>query len=590
MVRGCLLASTLAILPVAAHAQFAPTPPEVDPLIDSMGTELVSGTLRADLPNLWIGGSKDKPILPQFNFVSGMGTRDVNAVTITPGYVNMGKKAIFFAMNLPPISSSYDAFGGTGEKLISSPTSFTFIDRNGAETNFTYRGANYTYYPAQDATAPEAIATTTTMPSGERVSYYYKSFSQPMNGWTLYTKRLQAVTSSFGYMLKYEYVADVTSGNFTQIKKVTAINNTVDYCDPLADHCAGFTKAWPSIQYSGLTNGSSPGQYYETITDAESQTTRLTWNVSGNGELAAIRLPGSAGNDVISNVTPMTGYTATATKNGVTYSYSFGANAGLCIIAPLPSYDMTCPVTITDANGAATTIQVRWFADRGEHRVQSKSDQLGRVTSYSYDSLVRPTRITFPEGNYVNYTYDARGNVTEKREVAKPGSGAADLVTTAQYDASCSNTKTCNKPNSVTDPKGNTTSFTYDPAHGGLLTVTRPAVGGISSVTRYSYVQQYAWVKNSSGGYVQAASPIWLLDQERTCTTTATVGNACAGGASDEVVTSYDYGPPSGPNNLVLRGVVATANGTSRRACYGYDYLARKISETSPKSGLTVCP
>ena len=103
-------------------------------------------------------------------------------------------------------------------------------------------------------------------------------------------------------------------------------------------------------------------------------------------------------------------------------------------------------------------------------------------------------------------------------------------------------------------------------------------------------MQRNAWIKNASGGYVQLATPIWLLSEERTCRTTATVGNACAGGASDEVVTTYDYGPNSGPNNLWLRGVAVTADGQTLRTCYTYDDYGRKLSETKPLGTGANCP
>jgi hypothetical protein len=128
------------------------------------------------------------------------------------------------------------------------------------------------------------------------------------------------------------------------------------------------------------------------------------------------------------------------------------------------------------------------------------------------------------------------------------------------------------------------------------LTVTSPAdANGIQAVERYAYVQRYAWISNGSGGYVQAATPVWLLSTEKTCRTTATVSGACAGGAADEVTTTYEYGPDGGPNNLLLRGVAVTADGGGGamhtiRTCYGYDASGNKVSETKPRAGLTVCP
>ena len=41
---------------------------------------------------------------------------------------------------------------------------------------------------------------------------------------------------------------------------------------------------------------------------------------------------------------------------------------------------------------------------------------------------------------------------------------------------------------------------------------------------------------------------------------------------------------------LLVRGVAVTADGQTRRTCYGYDALGRRISETKPNAGLGACP
>ena len=85
---------------------------------------------------------------------------------------------------------------------------------------------------------------------------------------------------------------------------------------------------------------------------------------------------------------------------------------------------------------------------------------------------------------------------------------------------------------------------------------------------------------------------MWLLASESFCRTSAATGNPaspCAT-AGDEVLTSYDYGPNSGPNNLLLRGKVVTADGASRRTCFTYDGQGNPIAETRPRAGLTSCP
>ncbi|NJS14220.1 MAG: RHS repeat protein [Sphingopyxis sp.] len=57
-------------------------------------------------------------------------------------------------------------------------------------------------------------------------------------------------------------------------------------------------------------------------------------------------------------------------------------------------------------------------------------------------------------------------------------------------------------------------------------------------------------------------------------------------------MTTYEYGPDVGPNNLLLRGIVEDANGTILRICYGYDERGNRISETRPEgtSGFSTCP
>jgi hypothetical protein len=212
------------------------------------------------------------------------------------------------------------------------------------------------------------------------------------------------------------------------------------------------------------------------------------------------------------------------------------------------------------------------------------------------------SKVIHPEGNSEELQYDNRHNVTAFIRHAKPGSGLADTSWTATYEQPPPGTgttecptrprKICNKPLYEIDERSGRTDYTHDPNHGGVLTETGPAVGGIRPQTRYFYVQRYAWIKNASGGYSPASTPVWLLASKSLCKTGPASGTGCAAGASDEVVTTYDYGPDSGPNTLVLRGTVADSGGLALRTCYGYDWKGNRISETDPRgtAGLGSCP
>ena len=371
-----------------------------------------------------------------------------------------------------------------------------------------------------------------------------------------------------------------TASAWGRVSKVRLINAAIEYCDPNADSCT-LAQSWPLIQYSGL-----PATGYIYVTDPGGGQTRYTFQTGNSAEtrLAAIRRPG-------------------LTNNSITYSY-YLVGTSLYMLDTATSYGGTArdytwygsyaPLTITgssysDALGRSYSATV----DYATGRITSETDAFGGVTIYARDSLKRVTDVTYPEGNRDHYDYDARGNVLAKTSYPKPGAGLANIVVQASYPGSCANPKTCNRPTSAIDANGNQTDFTYDPAHGGILTKTGPAdSGGVRPQTRYEYAQYYAWMKNASGTYAQASNPVWKLARERYCRTTAASGSSCSGGSADEVVIDYIYdsGNASKGSNLVLKGVAVTADGQTHRTCYGYDIWARKISETKPNANLSSCP
>jgi len=281
----------------------------------------------------------------------------------------------------------------------------------------------------------------------------------------------------------------------------------------------------------------------------------------------------------------------------VSYAYT-GGTVGPSTNGPC---DDVRSVTMTEA-GAVTRVEL---APRSSDISFSAGidlfvDPLGRETSFVWTGANpaaqklrqddKLSSVEFPDGRQVAYSYDSRGNRTQTRLIARPGSNDTDIVTSASFPANCTNQKTCNKATSVTDGNGNTSTFTYSSVHGGMLTSVSPAVDGVAPAVKYLYVQREAWLRNG-GGYAKTGAPVWLLSEERTCRTSALnlSSGTCAGGAGDLVRTTYDYGPDSGPNNLWVRGVAVIADGQTLRSCYSYDELGRRISETKPKAGLATC-
>src|SRR3546814_9224347 len=91
--------------------------------------------------------------------------------------------------------------------------------------------------------------------------------------------------------------------------------------------------------------------------------------------------------------------------DGAAYDYSYSTSG-------------TTQTTTVTGPGSETETYV---VDTGISRPTSITNGTGQTTTFQYDGSARRTRQTFPEGNYIQWTYDSRGNVTEERHVAKSG-------------------------------------------------------------------------------------------------------------------------------------------------------------------------
>ena len=270
-----------------------------------------------------------------------------------------------------------------------------------------------------------------------------------------YWARLVSVSNSYGYSIHFNYVTTGAGGGQPPSSWFQRTGATFHNTASGGAALASTSYSYPS---AGVTH----------VTDTGGR----VWQFSGaGGAIYAIRRPGAA-----TDTTTIGGSAAavtSVTRDGVTTNYSRSVVGN------------TATMLVTDALSHQTTI----VSDLTVGRPTSVTDALGRTTGYQYDASRRLWRITQPEGNYVEYTPDARGNVTEARQVAKPGSGTPDIVTSASFDATCANPVTCNQPNSTTDERGFVTDYTYNSTHGGVETVTAPAptAGAARPRTTYSY-------------------------------------------------------------------------------------------------------
>jgi hypothetical protein len=376
-------------------------------------------------------------------------------------------------------------------------------------------------------------------------------------------QQLRQIASNYGYSLVFEY-----SGSTNSVTKACGYNRAVTYVTT-ASTCAGAALA-VSYSYGASTNvgtvvdvmGQSWGYDYGT---AAMQLTCVRQVNSSACQVANVYASGGRPREVSQQTTP----------DGAVWNYGYMAVDPDYIQLPgMP------PPTSGGAFSGPEGIQVN--AEFGGGLLDYYT-QNGRTTYLQWDGI-ELMRLHHPEGNNVTYGWRGGEKVSETW-VGKPNSGVATIATSMGFpdfqSAECVTAprKLCNRPIWRKDFKGNQTDYTYEP-HGGVKTETGPAVGGIRPQIRYEYVLRRAWVNN--GGYVPEAVSIYLPSRKAFCATGAASGWGCAI-AGDEVVTIFDYGPDSGPNNLLLRSETVTAGGVTRRTCYGYDWLGNRISTTRPK-------
>lgn len=184
------------------------------------------------------------------------------------------------------------------------------------------------------------------------------------------------------------------------------------------------------------------------------------------------------------------GFTFTAISNSV------------CVgTAPLVPGPVT-KTRVTDRNGFMTDYE---FDSEGHITRQEQftaglrvGEPASFVTTHEYNADGERVRTVHPAGNSIEWTYDsanpssrAHGNLLSVREKPPAGSPDPDLVTSYTYEPQFNLLKT------VTDPRGNVTTYLYDyelptadPNYGtvgNLVRITGPTVPGGQPVTRFTY-------------------------------------------------------------------------------------------------------
>ena len=473
-------------------------------------------------------------------------------------------------------AGSYSNYKNTGGSLSCDSNFCTYTERSGVVAIFDKsRPTNYKIiYPCG---CTSSVGDTNTIPDGstslhknigqitevrhndgEIITYTYISITG-FGG-----NVISAVSSSLGWMLKY-YFSDFSSVNnpsagisSTQNRSIVAINRSVEYCDPLARACGSLQSNWPKSSMtvsSTIVFSSTAVPTYTSRTVNTSVTNALGYSDSYKVEDPVMPYPENSYRTFADIV-------YTFKKGGTSYyaqvptdTSNFNQVKELIIGGP----HLGGQYTFSYAPGSAP--DGFYKVNQSRKYPEAYTDKLGRRYSYTYvdpwgtklDKLIDPDAtpsFDSATGGYTDYDYDSRGNIIAIK--VYPKNGGTPLISSATYPSACDNTKTCNKPISTTDQKGVTYSYTYDPDHGGIMSITKPAVNNVQAQVNYHYELKTPYIKNSSGNLV-ASTPVWRLVKISQCMTMTL--NSCEG-TEDELVTEF-----SDFTNNVLPRVTTTRNG-----------------------------
>lgn len=466
--------------------------------------------------------------------------------------------------------------GDTLEYISGAPSYYQYVGADGSVINFTAGGGGR----ASNWTKPDGTILTFTYVSGQLKSVFTN------RGW--------------GFL-------------FESASKICAVNLSKTYVTPTSP-CPADAQ---TVTYT-YTNGNYVSSWKLMTSATRSGATRTYGYSAANDHVNCIKDPGQSNCRIqnIYNLCPVepsnpypqpsahlrdsVALQEDASGRQFSYTYSNPYSTNLCanpLYMTEPDYRPFSTVTtkMAETGVAGNTIAVTDTASQ----LIGLTDPLGRSMSfgyvgsdYYYYETGAFTEAEYPEGNRYVVTRDARGNTTSQRSIAKPGSGLADVTVSSIFPETCSDRKTCNKPTATTDARGGVTSFTYDPNHGGVLSEMGPApvVNAARPLKLTTWVQRYVWIKNGPTSMAQAALPVWVKSTETQCQTLAGSNPTTTCDASaTQMVTTYEYGADGSGDELMVKGVTVSSDGTTLRTCFNFDEWRRQISETKPRAGLANC-
>jgi RHS repeat-associated protein len=290
------------------------------------------------------------------------------------------------------------------------------------------------------------------------------------------------------------------------------------------------------------------------------------------------------------NMTSLTMYTDPATPSGgVTKSFTYDVFGNLltaqlnCCQLKTFAYTSTTNYAYPDSvvsGSSSPTLTVSATYNSYTGQIATSTDENGQTTSYSYDSLKRPTSVTRPDSVSLTTSYDDTGlTVTQNT----PIDGSSTLKVVTAYDG-------LGRPITAATKDGSSTTYS-------IVQTTYDSVGRAYRTSNPYTSSPAYWTESRFDGL---GRPLTTILPDTTQSTVSYSGNCST--ATDPASKSRKscsdgsgrmtkvYEDPSSANYEtdytynVLDALTQVSQGSQTRT-YAYDGMGRLTSSTTPESG-----
>lgn len=580
------------------------------PFVDAQGVNVVSGNISIPGPSLSIGSPTKGGLEIKFSFGSQFyPTHNFDNILIKDSdndrfIVNIGSDIEHFdTYALEPMTPS----GSSLERITANHYRYTLSDGSVAE----FEEIHVPGY-LNNAKTPYYIKSLA-RPTGEIIRWDYTVLNAnyvPQNKPLI---KISDVTNNFGYQLRFEYgYSRVTlPGSFPDSPltkeivspiRIVAINNTEEAClIGAAQPCSVRGTDWPSLNLTTVRPTRSTTQEHRIIDQGGGlwnyKTQLGTYNNTIHTRDYELKTPSGKivrfdkyqrapncpdGRQSCDSERSISQKPVRAVSIGdKSWVYNYGQLEKRIGGDGWPYQVITTTVTGPD------NFVKRYTVSPYSNLLHEVTDSDGNITKFEwarysggYRGNNQLVRVTFPEGNYVSYEYDSRGNLTTELQGGKPNSADEDIRVTLNYDETCNNRVTCNRPNYVIDARGARTDYIYDSSHGQIVSISSPAPSpGAARPTRnITYIQRSARYISPINGALITATPIWLPARSSTCSLSTTCPQ------SEEIFSLLFYGSSYSFSNLLPISRTIGSSSIQSTTTYKYDKIGNVTSIDGPRT------